>query len=136
MKEHDEKANRSDAVAACESAVKWLLEATRDSNKFPLVLKENTDYGFRRNLFGTRSFGIAISLLSLVVIGLVVGNNWDGDPQTVPSRHGLAAAFCAVDALLWIFIVTEDFVQDAGHSYARALLAACDSELLGNGNAK
>lgn len=50
-----------------DSAVAQLRELTRDEKKFPLVLKENIAYGFRRNLWGRKSYGVAVAVVTLVV---------------------------------------------------------------------
>lgn len=47
------------------SAVKWLLEKTRDTKKYPLLYQDNINYGFSRNMVGIKPLGIAFSVLSL-----------------------------------------------------------------------
>ena len=42
----------------------------RDLKPFPLVFKELTNYGFRRNLYGCRPSGILIAFLSTLAIAL------------------------------------------------------------------
>ena len=40
----------------------WLRERTRDQEKFRLIFEENIVYGFRRNLYGLKPFGVVVNL--------------------------------------------------------------------------
>jgi len=107
------------------SGVKWLLEKTRDTGKYPLVLKENAEYGFRRNMLGGKWFA-----LTLCVLPLAVAYAWDiykGVGPQFGNDHVAAIAIAAVAVLSWLFFVTEEWVRDASHAYARALLATCEA---------
>ena len=57
----DENTSSAKADGAYASAVMWLKEKTRKG--FPLVDKENAQYGFRRNLFGMRPIGVVVCVL-------------------------------------------------------------------------
>src|SRR6267142_2503536 len=54
----DEKASPSGADKIYKTCGDYLLEKTRDAKKFALILRENTSYGFRRNLWGMKPAGI------------------------------------------------------------------------------
>lgn len=106
------------------SGVKWLLEKTRDSEKYPLILKENAEYGFRRNMCGSKWLAISMSVLPLVL-----AYSWDfyiGQKIQFYDERLAALVIVAVTILAWFFFVTEEWVRDASHAYARALLAACE----------
>jgi hypothetical protein len=107
------------------SGVKWLLENTRDSAKYPLVLKENAEYGFRRNMFGGKWLAVA-----LCVLPLAAGYAWDAYKGIGPqfdNDHVAAIAISATAVVAWLFFVTKEWVRDASHAYARALLATCET---------
>jgi hypothetical protein len=107
------------------SAVKWLLENTRDAAKYPLVLKENAEYGFRRNMFGGKWLAV-----TLCVLPLAAAYAWDfykGLGPQFDNDHVAAIAVAGVAVLGWLFFVTEEWVRDASHAYARALLATCEA---------
>lgn len=107
------------------SASKHLLELTRDRKRFPLIFKENVDYGFRRNAVGLRGIALAIIILALAfnTVGFALqlfqggGANW----AAVALELVLIACLCA-----WTFVVNLDFVRDAAVAYAIRLLAACE----------
>ena len=116
---------RSPCLTLTCSGVKWLLEKTRDTGKYPLVLKENAEYGFRRNMLGGKWFA-----LTLCVLPLAVAYAWDiykGVGPQFGNDHVAAIAIAAVAVLSWLFFVTEEWVRDASHAYARALLATCEA---------
>lgn len=128
-----EKANPAAADQTYQSCVEWLKEQTRGP-KFPLVLKENIEYGFRRNMRGIRS--VAIAATALVLIGslsgmatLVMRSNLPiatAISESIPASIVGATGLLVVALLAWIALVTDAWVRPAGDHYARALLAACD----------
>ena len=136
----EESKDRHKADLAYASAVKWLQERCRGKD-FPLVEKENAEYGFRRNLRGMRSIGLtacvlaaALSVIAPVnghhdlaaaLMSLSGGQSWQAFTGISPAI--IAATVVAVIAVLgWLVIVRDQWVRDAGDQYARALLASCD----------
>ena len=59
----EEESSPVSADTKYKSAIGSLLEATRDTSKFPLVFAENANYGFRRNLWGLRPIGTPIAVV-------------------------------------------------------------------------
>jgi hypothetical protein len=136
-----EKADPKAADSMYASAVKWLQERCR-GKAFPLVEKENAEYGFRRNLRGLKPIGIAACLAALLISALAIV--WRYDP-IIPAISSLSmplllkalatikpaaiGAVCVDLAALvaWFAIVRDDWVRDAGDQFARALLACCDT---------
>lgn len=106
------------------SAVKWLLENRRD-DKYRLVLEENVQYGFRRNMFGSKWLAIALCLLP--VAGAYGWDLYKAAPPLFDNDRVTAIAIAVLAVVGWLFFVTEAWVRDASHSYARALLATCEA---------
>ena len=110
-----------DVYAAC---VLFLKEKTRDKK---LVFEENCNYGYRRNLFGLRSIGIASALVSMCVIAAVVSlSRYVTHTRTQPVVYVAGG----LDALLLIVFgvwVTPGFVRIAAEAYAERLISFCDS---------
>lgn len=124
----EELADHAKADSQYGSAVKWLLEYTRDTKKFPLIFAENISYGFRRNTLGLKPIGILLSLISTtqsvwwlygINLGLIIANH---------SGQILVGIISLVMFLWWCCGVTKSWVRDAADAYAKALLAACDSK--------
>jgi len=121
------------------SAVEWLKEQCRGKN-FPLVEKENAEYGFRRNLRGMRPVGLSLCALGVVLpvvtLEYLVGPSTSFTAFFEPphiwalfsySWAGAAAVFNAVTAVTWLVVVDDAWVREAADQYARALLANCDA---------
>lgn len=126
--EEQENPNAADQIY--ESATRWLLEKTRDTKKFPLLLKENIAYGFRRNLLGVRWAGIVAVTLSLIWISLVGGLIRTETPYLATNLPVTTVAAYGGSVLLlsvWIFGVSSRRVRVAAFAYAERLLAACET---------
>lgn len=127
----DEETDRTGAMSRYESAIRRLREATRDRRDrphFDLVFTENVSYGFLRNLYGLRWVGALIAALCAVVsaVGLFWTVSANGDPDSIPLGAG-SLLFAVVMMIVWLAFVHPGRVQRAADSYARALLAVCDS---------
>ncbi len=48
-----------------DSATAYLRDTTRDRGRFPLVFQAMYDYGFRRNLWGLKPWGLTFALTGL-----------------------------------------------------------------------
>lgn len=131
-----ETADLKNETAVCESSVKWLREATRDTKKFPLVFSENTNYGFRRNLLGVKPAALFLSIATLLAVGTHAWITSTGELNSVSVQSWLAGTASLVGLLFWIFVVTPEFVKTTAFAYATALLAACDSPHLAQPPAK
>ena len=136
----EEKADPDGADREYERAVSFLREATRDRSKFPLVFSENTHYGFRRNLWGLKTYGVAIAslaaigswaMLLLLSLGIPPSEVWldilvhNPDRQVITRLIG--SIINTVIVGLWIFVVKPQWVKVAADAYAERLLASIDS---------
>jgi hypothetical protein len=136
-----ERADPKAADAMYASAVKWLQERCR-GKAYPLVEKENAEYGFRRNLRGLKPIGVAACLAALLISVLAVVWRYDSilPAMSTFSMPALLAALSAIKPAAigaicvdlaalaaWFAIVRDEWVRDAGDQFARALLACCDT---------
>jgi Flp pilus assembly protein TadB len=102
-------------------AVADLRERTRDEKEFPLVGKENTAYGFRRNLWGRKEYGIAVAILVLGVGVAVLISAAAGHELGSWAAAALATGFAALALVVWLTTVTPRWVREAAEAYARRL---------------
>ena len=109
--------------SACESAVEYLRNRTRDNH---LVQEENINYGFCRNLLASKTAGIIISALCMV---LTVFFSWQKfrSLSMVPVQNFLAFVSDGLLFLSWIFLATKKAQEQAGLFYAKTLISAIDS---------
>lgn len=123
-----EAQNPEDADARYQSAIKWLLEHTRDTKRFSMLFSENVSYGFRRNALGIKWFAVfcAATPLLLVCIELFVPSVSFLSSDNL--SYGFSAAISVILLLWWICVVSENWVKDAGIAYATRLLAACEED--------
>jgi hypothetical protein len=138
----EEAADLARADNAYRSAVEWLKERCR-GKAYPLVEKENAEYGFRRNMRGLRALGAAASLVAFLASGFGI---WRATGLTV-ADVGAQALSAMADKVLqiptslvwgvmlvdliamafWLVVVRDRWVRQAGDQYARALLSNCES---------
>lgn len=105
------------------SAVDYLRNLTRDPNRFHLVLKANTEYGFRRNLLGLKPIGLAVTIIALAVSGWSLYFGWHTD-GAIASVASVITLLNACVALGWLIGVRSATVRIAADRYARILLEA------------
>jgi hypothetical protein len=128
------------ADASYASAVKWLQERCR-GKAFPLVEKENAEYGFRRNLRGLKPIGLTVCFAALLIAALAILWQYEAllpafaslstkSLAALSAVKPVALGAIAVDSAAivgWLAIVRDDWVKSAGDQYAKALLACCDT---------
>ena len=132
----EEKADPEGTDRRYREATEFLREATRDTSKFPLVLAENANYGFRRNLWGIKKHGMVVAgicaLLScglalLSVLDCTLAKPWWLGVANVDSvlviRLVVATADVAFVAF-WLFWVKRAWIKTAADAYAERLLAS------------
>jgi hypothetical protein len=121
--EAEESANPKHSDDIYDACVRRLLELTRDSKKFPLVFEENCNYGFRRNLWGMRTWALLINLVSIVACIPRLRTVW----STAESPLAYGATGCTVCLLLfWLFVCTSNWVKAIADAFAERLLASAD----------
>lgn len=124
----EETLDPDDADRKYESAVKWLIEQTRDKKKFPLVRKELINYGYERNLWGLKYCGIFISVamlgLNIYMICIRFGLSFDADLPPLPL---VSVTICIISLCFWLFFVKKSTIMSTAYAYARSLLSACEN---------
>lgn len=133
-KKEDESADPAVADAVYAAGCNWLKEATRDHKKFALLYSANVNYGYRRNGFGLRWFGLAVCFFVVAWVLLRHGHGalmqrFSAAPNvdSILSAGEVATLFVSVFmAAIWLFYFSEDRVREAAFSYAQRLIAACE----------
>jgi hypothetical protein len=124
--EAEEKKDPAAADMRYELAVHRLRMRTRDAKRFPLLKRENTSYGFRRNLFGLRGVGISSACIAVAmtagVFGTALGIGRLGSVSlswSAPGVTGVVALF------LWSRL-KDVWLEDVARSYADQLFEAAE----------
>lgn len=112
-------------------ATNRLIQATKDSKRYPLVFKELVAYGFNRNCYGIRWIGAAVSLavfsLTLVHIEALPWHDWPtvyDKLASMKTESGLSLFVSAGMLLVWLFHFTDGTVKQSGFTYAERLCEA------------
>jgi hypothetical protein len=119
----EEQADPESADAIYDSAGDFLREETRDKKKFHLVFKELTSYGFRRNLWGMKPFGVALACGCIALQGAILTREVVAHHQLAPLSLLTTLANLLL-LMVWLFIVSPNWVKVPADAYAERLLAA------------
>ncbi len=106
---------------------KFLITKTRDQKKFPLVFRENVEYGFRRNLWAAKPFGILFVSTSLVgnylyhflTSGFLEFSNY-------PVNFFISELVLTALLLIWSLAISRSWVKTQAYSYAERLIETID----------
>jgi hypothetical protein len=109
------------ADEAYEAATKVLIQRTRDKERFSLLFDELVSYGFRRNLWGLKPFGITILVIAFV-LHLSAGMFLGIDRTT---NFNFAVGDLVI-LLCWLVFVTPDWVYITAKAYSDRLFDALD----------
>lgn len=124
--DEEEKQNKKAADDAYRSAVRWLVNNTR---AYKRVQQELIAYGFRRNLYGIKPYGLATSLLSAIILVVFLWRRHDATIDAVPAEALIVlVADTVVVPMLWLTAIKPAWVRATADSYAFALLGFCDVE--------
>ena len=116
----EEEQNPLKADEIYESCTKYLISKTRDTAKYNLLFKENTSYGFRRNLWGMKTWAILILILS-AIIHLILATNYFSEYSFSPNADAYLYAGLFIISIFWFFIVTPNWIRIVADEYARRL---------------
>ncbi len=104
----------------------YLRGKTRSVNKYPLVFKENVNYGFRRNLYGLRNLCLLVSIVCLLLIIAKIYQLYQASPS-IGATIISTAMIIAVYLLIFLFIVNKNWVKMTADAYARQLLESLNT---------
>ena len=120
----DEFANPADADLKYQAYAEHLIDMTRNTATYPLIFAENKNYGFWRNLYGIKWFGVVTSLV-LVVITLSCICHKNISILNFASLYHFIGYLNILFVLFWMFIVREKRIKLVADNYAKRLLEAC-----------
>lgn len=125
----DESLNPEQADEGYESATLWLLEQTRDREKFELLFRENMNYGFRRNVLALKPVALSIDAVMIFVIAYKIFSIWTESFAASIQAVGIGIWICAGGVALHLatyIILNAKWVRTVADAYAKQLLASCD----------
>ena len=99
--------------------------STRDATRYPLVFKENANYGFRRNVWGLRPVGIITCTVCCLIGGARLYQLYEATgvvSEEIAGSCALALVFLA----LWVSRFSADWVRVPAYAYAERLAESVD----------
>ncbi|KAA6328921.1 hypothetical protein EZS27_022227 [termite gut metagenome] len=118
---HDEEQeNLQAADTIYESCTKYLISKTRDVNKYPLLFKENINYGFRRNLWGMKIWALSIVIICLFIHSLIATEKYT-TIETVNVKDWGILIVLTLFILFWLITVNREWIKIAAYAYAERL---------------
>jgi hypothetical protein len=118
--EEEERQNPLESDEIYESCAQYLISKTRDKTKYNLLFKENTSYGFRRNLWGMKIWAIVILLIS-AIIHAIIATDYFSHYSFTPNKDSYLYAGLFFLFTFWVFIVTPNWIRIVAEEYARRL---------------
>lgn len=120
--------NSEEADDVYKTWSKYLISQTRDKQKYSLLLKDNTSYGFRRNLWGLKSHGIILASILLISNYIILAyKSQNYNPLTLSTNFQYSSLALIVVILFWIFFVNRNWVKLVAFSYAERLCEATEN---------
>lgn len=108
-----------------DSCVHFLLENTRDRQRFPLVFAENVNYGFRRNLWGLKPIAISTTTCGIMSCGVFLYKHLHDFSEA--ESFGVVGLFVSLGLLLlFLFVFKPNWVRLTAEAYAERLLGSID----------
>jgi hypothetical protein len=123
----DADAEASDPTTAdntIDTAIAQVREMTRTA-QFPLVVAENKDYGFQRNLYGLRAVGRSVAgICAGVLAAVLVWQLVDHAHTFQPIALIAGLVICGGLLLMWLAFPSPEHVKMAADKYTHQLLQA------------
>lgn len=116
----EEMENLQAADEIYDSCTKFLISKTRDTSKYSLLFKENINYGFRRNLWGMKTWAIEIIAICILVHSFMMTQNFTSI-ETVNTKDWMLLGIFILFALFWLLMVNREWVKTTALAYAERL---------------
>lgn len=124
----EEQENRQAADKIYDSCTKYLISKTRDSNKYHLLLNENINYGFRRNLWGMKTWALPIIFICMFILLLTATKTFT-TIETINNGDYILFSIYTLLIMIWIFIIKKDWIKLPAFAYAERLFETLDEQI-------
>ena len=118
------------------SATRWLRNKTRDGKLYPLIFKDNVNYGFVRNLLGLKSPALVFYILLFILEFMKTFNIKNKASLISIFNNGLIWILSNITISLFLILFTiiilvlfvnKSMLISSAKAYARSLLEACEN---------
>lgn len=108
-----------------EASTRFLIARTRDVKKYRLLYNENVFYGFCRNLYAMKAFGIFIAAIGATLCFLAA--LWRIGQELPSGLQWSLFAGCLFLLWCWIFRINANWVRIPAFAYAERLMESIES---------
>lgn len=119
-----ELADPDAAMAKYDEATTWLKANMRGSKLHSLLLEENINYGFRRNLWALKPIGIFLSVL--INCAIITAYYLKAIPEPLFVHACALLLVSSVLTVFWLCMIRASWVEVPAVAYAKTLLEFCD----------
>jgi hypothetical protein len=116
----EEMENLQAADVIYDSCTKFIISKTRDTSKYALLFKENINYGFRRNLWGMKTWAIGFIAICILVHSFMMTQKFTSI-ETVSTKDWMLSSIFILFVLFWSLIVNREWVKTTAFAYAERL---------------
>jgi len=116
----EEKEDLKAADVIYDSCTKFLISRTRDASKYSLLFKENVNYGFRRNLWGMKTWAIWIIAICLLIHSYMI-TQYFTSIETINTKDWMLLSLFVLFLFFWLLIVNREWVKTTAFAYAERL---------------
>ena len=121
--EQNDSKSAFEVYAACVDKLRSIARA--DRKKYPDVYRENVHYGFRRNLWALKPYGLTVTIVAWVVVTVDMVGRVMSHERVQLTQPVIAGALVLL-GLAWTFLLTKAWVKRAATLYAERLLELLD----------
>jgi hypothetical protein len=123
----EEAQDREGCYKRWKSITQLMISRYREqADKYPLVFEENCNYGFRRNMYGLKPIGIAVSAITAIALGLQLYMKFSSHEPVPVVSLGMEGVN-VIMLLVWLLWVTQWTVKRGANLYAERLFETLDS---------
>jgi 4-amino-4-deoxy-L-arabinose transferase-like glycosyltransferase len=127
---HEENADPAKADVFYERVAEYLRDNTR-LPKYPILFNEVVSYGFWRNLYGLKPFGLTANAFTVIVAAAFAYYRYRTNPAYDPTPLILVVAVAAAHAFVLLTMVNREAVVEASNTYARQLQVSVGALMTG-----
>ncbi len=131
--EEEEKKDPEHADMVYGECTRVMISKTRDQQMYPLLFNELCSYGFWRNTWGLRPWGITISLFCTFANGFSIYYDFKIDHVLI-SYNGIICNVVSFAILIFWLKLNENMIKIPAFSYAIKLFEATETNEINTAN--
>ena len=118
-----EQSNPDEADEAYQAWTRFLISKTRDNKKYSVLLKDNMNYGFRRNLWGMKNYALSLIVILMASTFIYYWVTTKSPNVTLyPVEFAIAEIILSVILLFWVLVINKNWIKVPAFAYAERLL--------------